>query len=129
MSKQHIEFILKNEDHKKQLERLSKLWHEYVDYMLDRKEFTVEGVSIANSEEHEKGYIQGEFEKLIEDNYFIDDDCDPYGVIEDGLQSALITGDPKILVMAIEEERKRRHTRKRHPKKSWERLRELGLED
>ncbi|WP_144504931.1 hypothetical protein [Bacillus mycoides] len=119
MEKQHIEFLLENEEHLKQLERLSKLWNEYIDGAFN---------GIANSKEHDKDKIQADFNKLIEENYLIDSDCDPYGVIEEGLLSAVVTGHPHILLSAIKQERERRHTRKRHPKKSWERLKELGLE-
>ncbi|MGG6447378.1 hypothetical protein [Pseudobacillus badius] len=128
MSKQHIEFILNNEEHLRQLKRLSKLWNEYIDYVLKGVEFTSDGVSIADSKEHDKAYIQTKFEKLIGENYFIDPDCDPYGVIEDGLLSARFMGDPAILLSSIKKEQEKRHTRKRHPKKSWEKLRAIGLE-
>lgn len=114
MTKRYIEFILSNEEHMNEIRRLDNY---------------VKGNHSEGSKEHDKDYIEREFRKLIEDNYYFDSDCDPYYVIGEGYESAIGHNVPRLLILAIEGERKRRHTRKRHPKKSWQRLRELGLEE
>ncbi|MDR4163692.1 MULTISPECIES: hypothetical protein [Bacillus cereus group] len=128
MEKKYIEFILENEEHLKRIEELQKIWEEYVDFALNEVETTANGVSIADSKVHTAEYVESEFVKLIEDNYFFDDVCDCYGVIEEGYHMACFNNHPQMLIDDIKHERERRHTRKRHHKKSWERLKELGLE-
>lgn len=85
MSKQFIEFILKNEEHLKWVKELQKLWEEYVDYHINDIEITANGIYVRDSQIHDTQYISDEFQKLIEENYFFDPDCDPYYVIEEGL--------------------------------------------
>jgi hypothetical protein len=128
MEKQYIECILKNEAHLNRIKELQKLWDEYLDCMMDGIETNIDGVFVPNSKIHDAEYIENEFKKLVEDNYFFDHDCDPYLVIEEGYTSALSSNYLFPFINTIEEEQKRRHTRKRHPKKSWERLKVLGLE-
>ncbi|MED2105322.1 hypothetical protein P4V98_31260, partial [Bacillus thuringiensis] len=84
MEKKYIEFILENQEHMKKIEELEKISREYMDYLLDKLEITSNGVSISDSKVHNWGYIESEFEKLIVDNYFVDNECDYFGMIDDG---------------------------------------------
>ncbi|WP_242488068.1 hypothetical protein [Bacillus sp. TH13] len=128
MGKKYIEFILENQEHMKKIEELESISTEYMDYSLDKLEITSNGVSISDSKVHNWGYIESEFEKLIGDNYFFDNECDYFGMIEEGYELAYFHHSPKMLIDAIKKEQKRRHTRKRHPKKSWEKLKSFNLE-
>ncbi len=119
MEKKYIEFILENQEHMKKIEELEKISREYMDYLLDKLEITSNGVSISDSKVHNWGYIESEFEKLIVDNYFVDNECDYFGMIEDGYNQAYFHHSPQMLIDAIKKEQKKRHTRKRH-------LKELG---
>lgn len=49
-------------------------------------------------------------------------------MIEQGYEEAYFHHEPEMLIDVIKEEQKRRHTRKRHPKKSWEKLKSFSLE-
>ncbi|WP_338452786.1 hypothetical protein R4Z09_13540 [Niallia oryzisoli] len=129
MSKQYIEFILKNEEHLKRVTELQKLWEEYVDYHINDIEMTADGIYVRESKIHDTQYIGDEFKKLIEENYFFDPDCDPYYVIEDSYEQALLSNHVVEFINAIEEEQKRRHSRERQPKKMWEKLTAMGLEN
>ncbi|MFD2681188.1 hypothetical protein [Bacillus seohaeanensis] len=129
MEKQYIEFILQNEDHVQQIERLSKLWEEHLDCVFEGIETTTDGVFVPDSEFHKPVYIEEEIKRLVEDNYYFDHECDPYYVIEDGYNQMLGMGHPSLFIDSVQHEKKRRHTRKRHPKKSWEKLKALGLEE
>ncbi|MEC2564548.1 hypothetical protein P9X88_21970, partial [Bacillus thuringiensis] len=46
----------------------------------------------------------------------------------DGYNQAYFHHSPQMLIDAIKKEQKKRHTRKRHPKKSWEKLKSFSLE-
>ncbi|WP_338470912.1 hypothetical protein R4Z10_19395 [Niallia sp. XMNu-256] len=129
MTKQYIEFILKNEEHLKQVKELQKLWEEYVDYHINDIEISADGTNVPESHTHTTQYIGDEFRRLIEDNYYFDQDCDPYYVIEEGYEQALFSHHLIDFIHAIEDEQKRRHTRKRQPQKMWEKLKDLGLEN
>ncbi len=129
MAKQYIEFILKNEKHLQRVQELQKLWEEYVDYHINNIEITADGVYVRNSKIHNTQYMSNEFQKLIEENYFLDSDCDPYYVIEEAYEQALLSSQVMDFINAIEEEQKRRHLRKSHPKKMWEKLTAMGLEN
>ncbi|MED2033018.1 hypothetical protein P4V74_17370 [Bacillus thuringiensis] len=128
MEKKYIEFILENQEHMKKIEELEKISREYMDYLLDKIEITSNDVSISDSKVHNWGYIESEFEKLIVDNYFVDNECDYFGMIEDGYNQAYFHHSPQMLIDAIKKEQEKRHTRKRHPKKSWEKLKSFSLE-
>jgi hypothetical protein len=117
MTKQYIEFILQNEDHLNQIRELSKPWNEWV--------ATHDTSEELHNRMHEN---ETEFKKLIESNYFFDEDCDPFYCIQDGYIHAL-DYNPMELIDAIEKEQERRHTRKRKPKKVWEKLKAYGLEN
>ncbi|MCU5575861.1 hypothetical protein V7166_17190 [Bacillus thuringiensis] len=128
MGKKYIEFILENQEHMQKIQELEIISREYMDYLLGKLQIDSKGVSISCSKIHTKENIENEFQQLIEDNYFLDADCDFFGLIEYGYNQALHELSPQELIAAIKCEQKRRHTRKRHPKKSWEKLKSFGLE-
>lgn len=128
MKKKYIEFILENQEHMKKIQELDNISKEIGDHLLGKIERTSNGILISESKVHDLSYLERELERLIEDNYFMDNDCDCFGMIEQGYMHALYNHFPLDLIEAITTEQTRRHTRKRHPKKSWEKLRSYGLE-
>lgn len=84
MQKKYIEFILENQEHIKKIKELDNISKEIGDYLLGKIERTSSGILISESKVHDWGYLEKELEQLIEDNYFIDNDCDCFGMIEQG---------------------------------------------
>ncbi|WP_437834597.1 hypothetical protein ACQRXC_29220 (plasmid) [Niallia taxi] len=105
MAKQYIEFILKNEQHLKFLMELQE--------------------KIENIDDSTQ--LKKEFVNFIEENYIFDDECDPYGAIEEGYIMAQLHY-PDMLIFEMKREQEKRHKRKRQPKSSWDKLKEYGLE-
>ena len=120
MPKQYIEFILHNDAHMQEIDRLQAIYYEVVREILDCK----------YTREDQLSKIIKEVKNLVESNYSYDPEIDIMGTIKKEWDDLMREKPrvPNMIIFAIEDEVEKRLKRKRPYTAMWDKLELLGLD-